>query len=55
MDLVREGGRKILAVAVLLVAAFLLFKVVLGVVSALAWIAVACVAVIGVFWAIRVL
>jgi hypothetical protein len=52
---VSDAARKLLAVAVLLVAAYILFKVVLGVVAAVAWIAVVVVAIVGVVWAIRVL
>jgi hypothetical protein len=48
-------ARKALAVAVLVVAAFVLFKVVIGFVAAIAWIVVAVVAVIAVIWALRVL
>lgn len=51
----RDLGKKLLALAVLLVAAYLLFKVVLGVVTAVAWIAVVVLALIAVVWAIRVL
>jgi predicted membrane protein len=43
------------AVLVLLAAAYLLFKVVLGVIATLAWIAVAVVAVVAVLWAVRTL
>jgi putative Ca2+/H+ antiporter (TMEM165/GDT1 family) len=50
-----EFGRKVLAVAVLLVAAYILFKVVLGVVTAVAWIAVIVLAVIAGIWALSVL
>jgi hypothetical protein len=50
-----NAGKKLLAVAVLLVAAWILFKIVLGFVTAVAWIAVAVLAVIAVVWAIRVL
>jgi hypothetical protein len=52
---VSDAARKLLAVAVLLVAAYILFKVVLGVVAAVAWIAVVVLAIVGVVWAIRVL
>ncbi len=44
-----------MAVAVLLVAAYVLFKVVLGFVTAVAWIAVGVLAVVAVVWALRVL
>jgi hypothetical protein len=50
-----DAARKILAVAVLVVAAYVLFKMVLGFVAAAAWIVVAIVAVIAVVWALRVL
>lgn len=46
---------KLLAVAVLIVAAWILFKVVIGVVAAVAWVVVAVLAVVAVIWAIRVL
>lgn len=48
-------GKKALALLVLLGAAYLLFKVVLGFVTAIAWIVVVVVAVVAVVWAIRVL
>lgn len=48
-------ARKALAVVVLVVAAYILFKMVLGFVAAIAWIVVAIVAVIAVIWALRVL
>ena len=44
-----------IAVVVLAVAAWLLLKVVIGVVVAVAWTVAAIVAVIAVFWAIRTL
>ena len=48
-------ARKVLAVAVLVVAAYILFKIVLGFVAGIAMIIVAVVAVIAVIWALRVL
>jgi hypothetical protein len=54
-QMVADAGRKLVAVAVLLVAAFILFKMVLGFVAAVAWIAVAVLAVVAVVWAIGVL
>jgi hypothetical protein len=48
-------GRKALALVVLLLAAWLLFKLVLGFVATVAWIVVAVIAVIAVVWALRVL
>jgi hypothetical protein len=53
--MVADAGRKLLAVGVLLVAAYILFKMVLGFVAAVAWIAVAVLAVVAVVWAIGVL
>jgi hypothetical protein len=50
-----RAGKKLLAVAVLLVAAYVLFKVVLGAVAAVAWIAVVVVAIVAVVWALRIL
>ncbi len=50
-----QAGRKLLAVGMLLVAAFVLFKIVLGFVTAIAWIAVVVVALVAVIWALRVL
>jgi hypothetical protein len=50
-----DAARKLLAVAVLIVAAFVLFKLVLGFVAAVAWIVVAVIAVFAVVWAVRVL
>jgi hypothetical protein len=50
-----NAGKKLLAIAVLLLAAWILFKIVLGFVTAVAWIVVAVLAVVAVVWAIRVL
>jgi hypothetical protein len=50
-----DAGKKALALIVLLVAAWILFKVVLGVVSAIAWIVVVILALIAIVWALRVL
>jgi hypothetical protein len=52
---ISDAARKLLAVAVLVVAAFVLFKLVIGFVAAIAWIIVAIVAVVAVIWALRVL
>jgi hypothetical protein len=54
-QLASDAARKLVAVAVLVVAAYVLFKLVLGFVAAVAWIVVAIVAVIAVVWALRVL
>lgn len=48
-------GRKALAVAVLLVAVWLLFKFVIGAIAAVVWIAVIVVAVVAAIWAVGVL
>jgi hypothetical protein len=48
-------GRKLLALGILLLAAFVLFKVVIGAVAAVAWFVIAVVAVIAIVWALRVL
>ena len=50
-----KAGRKLLAVVVMLVAAYVLFKVVLGFITGLVWIVVVVAAVIAVIWATRVL
>ena len=48
-------GSRLLAVVVLAVGAWILFKLVIGTVVAIAWTVAAIVAVIAVFWAIRTL
>jgi hypothetical protein len=50
-----DAGRKALAVLVLLLAAYVVFKVVVGVVTAVAWVLVAILALLAVAWAVRVL
>jgi hypothetical protein len=50
-----DMARKLLAIAVLLVAAYVLFKLVLGFVAGIAWLVVLVVAVVAVIWALRVL
>jgi hypothetical protein len=54
-ELARDTGRKALALGVLLLAAWVLFKVVLGVVATVAWIVVVVLAVLAIVWALRVL
>jgi hypothetical protein len=54
-EAVSEAGKKVLAVGVLILAAYLLFKVVLGFVMAVAWIFIVVVAIAAVIWALRVL
>jgi len=51
----KEIGQRVLAAAVLVVAAFVLFKVVLGALSFVVWAVLAVLAVIAVVWAARVL
>lgn len=46
---------RLLAVLVLVIAAWLVIKVIIGVVATIAWIVVAVVAVIGVVWAYNTL
>jgi hypothetical protein len=48
-------GRKAIALLVLLVAAYVLFKLVFGVVAFLAWIIVVVLAIAAIVWAVRVL
>jgi hypothetical protein len=46
-------GGKVLAAVILLVAGWILLKVVIGVVAAVAWIVIAVMAVIAVIWALN--
>jgi hypothetical protein len=48
-------GKRAIALLVLLVAAWILFKVVIGFVTAVATVAVIVLAIVAVIWAIRVL
>ena len=50
---VRDASGNLLALAVLLLGAFILFKLVLGFVTFLAWSVVGVIAVIGVLWALN--
>jgi hypothetical protein len=54
-ELASQTGKKILAVGVLLIAAYVLFKIVLGFVAAVAWIVIVVLAILAVIWALRVL
>jgi hypothetical protein len=54
-ELASNIGRKLIAGAVLLVAVWILFKVVIGVVATVAWVVVAVLAVVAVVWAVGVL
>jgi hypothetical protein len=47
--------RKALALLVLLIAAWILFKIIVGVVAALFWVVLAVLAVVAIVWALRVL
>jgi hypothetical protein len=51
--MIREAAGKLLAIGVLLLAAFVLFKVVLGFLSFVAWVAIVIVAVVAVLWALN--
>lgn len=48
-------GRKVLATLVLIAAAYLLFKVVIGFVMGIVWVIIAVVAIAGVIWALSAL
>jgi hypothetical protein len=48
-------GRKALAVLVLVLAAWILFKVAVGIVAAVFWIVVVVLAIAAIVWALRVL
>jgi hypothetical protein len=48
-------GRRALAILVLVIAAWILLKIVIGIVAGLASIIVAILAIVAIFWAIRVL
>jgi hypothetical protein len=50
-----DFGRKLIAIAVLLVVGYILFRVVLGFIAGLVWIAVLVLAVIAAIWAYGVL
>jgi hypothetical protein len=55
VELASQAGRKLLAIGVLLIAAWVLFKVVIGVVATVAWIVVLVLAVIAIIWALNAL
>ena len=48
-------ARRALAVVILAVAAWLLLKIVIGIIASVAWIVVAVIAVVGILWAINTL
>jgi hypothetical protein len=54
-ELASQTGKKLLAIGVLVIAAYVLFKLVLGFVTAIAWFVVVVLAIIAIVWALRVL
>lgn len=54
-EIATQAGRKVLAVGVLAVVGYVLFKLVLGFVVTVAWIAAIALALVAVVWALRVL
>jgi membrane associated rhomboid family serine protease len=48
-------GARVLAILVLAVAAWFLFKIVIGIVAGVAWFVAVVVAIVGVVWAVRTL
>ena len=48
-------AKRAIAVVVLAIAAWLLLKVVIGIIASVAWIVVAVVAVVGILWAVNTL
>ena len=54
-EIASQTGRKVLAVFILVLAAWVLFKLVLGAVAAVAWFVVVVIAILAIVWAIRVL
>jgi uncharacterized membrane protein YccC len=48
-------AKRALAVLVLAIAAWLLLKVIIGIIAGVAWIVIAVIAVVGVIWAINTL
>lgn len=54
-QLASDAGKKLLALAIILVAAWVLLKMVVGLVMGLVWVIVAVMAVVAIVWALRVL
>ncbi|MEJ7716100.1 MAG: hypothetical protein WKF40_10585 [Thermoleophilaceae bacterium] len=54
-EAVSELGRRTVAVAIVLAAAWLALKFVIGAVTAVAWLGVAILALVAVVWAVRAL
>jgi len=52
-ETLRDVGGKALAIVILLVAGWILLKIVIGVVTAVAWIVIAVLAVVAVIWALN--
>lgn len=52
---VSDAGRKLVAIGVLALAAYVLFKLVVGFVTSIALIVVAVMAIVAVIWAVRAL
>jgi hypothetical protein len=50
-----NAGRKLIAILILVLAGFLLFKAVIGTVVAVFWVVIAVVALVAVVWAVGVL
>ena len=50
-----EFGSKVLAALVLAVAAYVLFKVVIGAITAVAWLVAIVIGIVAIFWALSVL
>jgi hypothetical protein len=48
-------GKRAIAIAILLAAAYLLLKLVVGLVAGIAWIIVGAIAVLALIWAVRTL
>jgi hypothetical protein len=54
-QLASDAGKKLLALAILLIAAWVLLKMVVGLVMGVVWVIVAVLAVVAIVWALRVL
>jgi hypothetical protein len=53
--MVADLSRKLIAIAVLAIAAWFLLKVVIGIVTGVAWMAAVILAIVAVVWALRTL
>ena len=51
----RDVGRRAVAALILIVAAYILFKIVIGIVASVLWILLAVVALVALVWAVKVL